>query len=89
MIHRARIGPDGFHSSRNIVRTEPYGTCRNCEKRPASGIWLGTGSVMDYIHGGGVPWCELCMVKEQLKHAEECAARVPELRARLEALERQ
>jgi len=61
--------------------------CENCHKREATTKWLGNGSALDLVHGAYWMWCEICVVKEQIKYAEESAARLPELRARLSELE--
>lgn len=59
----------------------PAGTlCVNCGKPKATSWWSGTG-VLAAIHGMAVPWCDLCIVREQLKHARERAAAIPALEA--------
>lgn len=42
--------------------------CANCKTRKIDGVWVGEGGAWAYVHGGGVPWCRLCMAREQLKH---------------------
>lgn len=41
---------------------------------------------MAMTHGFVQMWCEVCVLTKQIEHAEERAALLPELRARLEAL---
>lgn len=65
----------------------PYGTaCYNCWTRSATGIWIGEGSGLDYVHGGGVPWCRRCMVEAQLVYARAVAAKIPALETELAGL---
>jgi hypothetical protein len=59
----------------------PTGTCVNCNKRPAA-VWWCDGA-MDFIHFGGLAWCDYCTVEAQLKHARERAAAIPDLEKRL------
>lgn len=39
--------------------------------------------MLSWTHGGGTPYCERCVVEEQLEHALEASARVPELQEKL------
>jgi hypothetical protein len=57
--------------------------CENCGERPGTRKWLGEGGAVDLVHGFYSMWCEVCVLKEQIKHAEERAAALPEMRARL------
>lgn len=62
--------------------------CANCQKRLGTIDWVGEGGTLAFSHGFYVKWCEVCALEEQIKHAEERAAILPELRAQLaEALE--
>lgn len=45
--------------------------CPNCETRKPTVTFIANGGIMDWIHGGGEQWCELCVVKVQLKSAKE------------------
>ena len=56
-------------------------TCSSCKVRPASLIW---GSPMEVIHGGGEWRCDVCAITEQLAHARERAAAIPELEKKLD-----
>lgn len=67
--------------------TKDLGTCTNCNQRPATGIWLGHGSVMDYAHGNYTYWCEQCMVEAQVQGCREAAERLSGLEARLAELQ--
>lgn len=60
--------------------------CQNgdCKHKATEVPWIGLGSVLDLIHGNYTYWCECCMVKAQLEHAEKLAARIPKLKAELE-----
>jgi len=65
----------------------PKGNCENCNTRPATLWWVGEGGAMAWAHGGGVPWCQHCSVTEQLKHARDMAAKIPELEEKLKSLQ--
>jgi len=54
--------------------------CANCGEPRAVGWWTGDGDAFAALHGQAVPWCRLCILSAQLRHAEQAAARVPELR---------
>lgn len=58
--------------------------CLYCNKRPAT---LHFGDMLSFTHGGVQNCCEVCSVVMQLEHAEERAAAIPELKARLVALD--
>lgn len=45
------------------------------------------GDTLAVTHGGGRWRCELCCLRDQLAHAEERAALIPEMRARIAELE--
>jgi hypothetical protein len=64
----------------------PRGICQNCNEKPATQTWVGEGGTFGLVHGQYQFWCELCCVKAQIKHAEEAAARLPELREKLRVL---
>lgn len=70
------------------AKARAAGLCVNCKVRKPDGIWIGEGSMMDYIHGAGARWCNLCMRREQLKYAERLAADIPRLKAEIVELER-
>lgn len=65
---------------------EPSGVCVRCQKRPGTTIWIGEGGVMDYIHGGGVPYCQRCVVECQLEYARKLTATIPDLERQLAEL---
>lgn len=56
------------------------GLCLFCKTAPAT---LHFGDMLSFTHGGGMNCCELCCVEKQLAHAQERAALIPELEARL------
>lgn len=58
--------------------------CANCGKRPGTIRW---GAELSLSHGWVQMWCERCAVEAQIKHAEERAAALPELRTRLGELD--
>jgi hypothetical protein len=64
---------------------EPSGICQGCNKRKATSFFS-EGSIAA-IHGFYEQLCELCVVKRQLKHAEEMAAGIENLKAKLTTLE--
>lgn len=57
--------------------------CDNCHEREGTMRW---GDALAMTHGFVQMWCEVCVLTKQIEHAEERAALLPELRARLEAL---
>jgi hypothetical protein len=61
--------------------------CANCGKNPGTLDWVGDGGVLALTHGWVAKWCEPCCLKVQIKHAEERAAELPKMRARLAELE--
>lgn len=60
--------------------------CVNCKEREATRYWC--RGPLEHSHGMGVWWCEVCVLREQIEHARERAARLPELEAALIAAER-
>ena len=60
--------------------------CENCGEREATSWWIGHGSLMDFAHGAGEPWCEQCIVEAQLEYARMQAERIPELERKLAEL---
>lgn len=59
--------------------------CQRCHERPGTFRWIGYGGALDYVHGNYEMWCLACVLRLQIKHAEERSAALPELRAQLEA----
>jgi len=59
------------------------GKCLWCKKRPAT---LHFGDMLSFTHGGTENCCALCAAKQQLDHARERAALIPELEAEVERL---
>lgn len=57
--------------------------CANCNKRKGTKAWVGHGDVVSFVHS---VWCEICVVDAQLRHAQERAAAIPELEAKLREL---
>ena len=51
--------------------------CQNCGKRKATINWVGHGSVMDFIHGGYERWCEVCVLKYQIKYNKQQLKELP------------
>ncbi len=63
------------------------GLCTNCLKHKHNGIpWVGDGGVMGFVHGAYTYWCDCCVLKEQIKHAEEQVKRLRELRQKYNKL---
>jgi len=61
--------------------------CANCHERPATTRWVGEGGSLALSHGFYSGWCNLCVAKKQLEHAEQRAALIPELKAEIARLE--
>ena len=61
-------------------------TCSRCNKRPATAWWTDEG-IVAAVHGMFTPRCERCCIEAQLEHAKRLAASIPELEAKLAALE--
>lgn len=57
--------------------------CANCKERVGTIKWVGDSGALALSHGFYEMWCEVCALKEQIRYAEERAAALPELRARL------
>lgn len=57
--------------------------CAVCGIREGTHRW---GDTLAMTHGTWEMWCEVCVVTKQLEHAENRAALIPELRARMTAL---
>jgi hypothetical protein len=70
----------------NHEKLEPI-MCANCGKRPGVNDWVGEGGIFGWVHGMSQKWCEICCVREQLRHATELATRIPALKKELERLE--
>lgn len=58
--------------------------CGNCKVRSAT-MWFQYG-ILDPIHGGCAPYCEICVLEAQLETARAYAEQIPELEGRLKAL---
>lgn len=54
--------------------------CTKCKERPATIIW---GDALATTHGWNEYRCDICALKEQLDHARERAAAIPELERKL------
>ena len=69
-----------------IGETVPGGPvrCASCGKREGTIRW---GDMLALTHGWVQMWCEHCAVTKQLEYARERAAAIPELEARLSALD--
>jgi hypothetical protein len=63
----------------------PTGPCQNCKERPATVWWILAGG-LDIHHGGGVPWCEICAIRAQIKAAQEAEKSLPGLQKKLAGL---
>jgi hypothetical protein len=65
--------------------------CQNCGKREATINWLDHGSIMDFIHGNYQRWCEVCVLKHQIKYnkkqLKELPKKIAEWETRLKELE--
>jgi hypothetical protein len=64
----------------------PYkGVCLFCKERKAT---MHFGDMLSLTHGGKENCCDLCCARMQLEHAQERAASIPELAAKLAELEK-
>lgn len=54
--------------------------CAFCHEREGTLNW---GDALAFTHGFSRKVCEVCALTKQIEHAEERAAALPELRARL------
>ncbi len=61
--------------------------CQHCGKRGITAPFSEGG--IAYIHGLYAMWCKHCILTEQLKHALERAAKIPELQKELAELDDQ
>jgi hypothetical protein len=60
--------------------------CANCGTRPGTEVWVGGGGVLAMSHGMYEMWCNICITEAQIAYAENIAATLPDLRAKLAAL---
>ena len=67
--------------------TDPTGRCQNCGKHAATMWFSREGGVLAHIHGCSSAWCECCVLRAQVAHAEERTAALSGLRERLERLD--
>lgn len=67
-------------------QAQPHGPCDNCHQRPATAWWCPSGTI-GFVHGFAAAWCQVCVVTEQLRHARDMAARIPELEQELQRLQ--
>jgi hypothetical protein len=58
--------------------------CACCHKRPGTKRWVGEGGAMALSHGFYEMWCEGCVLRKQIEHAQERAAAIPDLEQQLE-----
>lgn len=56
--------------------------CANCGKREGTIQYVGDSGALGLVHGFFELWCEACVLDLQIKHAEERANALPELRKR-------
>lgn len=54
--------------------------CQNCGQRTGTVVW---GDSLAITHGRTTMWCDVCMLREQFRHAQDRAAAIPELLAQL------
>lgn len=66
------------------MKPDPGQLCENCGTHPGTVCYVGDGGTMGFIHGAFAWWCKCCTLKAQIKHCEEAAERLPELRKELE-----
>lgn len=83
----ANDDPNSFYITikEKIERMEE-GLCANCGLHKGTIKWVGEGGGIALVHGFYEMWCECCVLKEQIKHAEERSAALPGLRKELERL---
>jgi hypothetical protein len=53
--------------------------CANCNKHKGTEVYLGEGSIMDYVHGNYSMWCKCCVLKAQIKYCKEAMKRIKKL----------
>lgn len=58
-----------------------HGPCQNCGEHPGTQKW--TEGAIAMIHGAYFWWCEGCVLRAQIAHAEERVVALDDLRARL------
>lgn len=63
--------------------SEEVRICEHCGERPATRTWAQDGTAL--AHGWTQQWCHPCVLKEQIKHAEEVSRRLPQLEDELMA----
>lgn len=73
----------GSAEERRAGASERVVFCKFCHERPAT---MHFGDMLSFTHGGGLNCCELCCAEQQLEHARERAALIPELEDRVRAL---
>jgi hypothetical protein len=80
--------PKYFAGDNRVERPSgPPPRCAQCHRRPGTITWVGEGGALAYVHGGGVRWCERCVVEAQLAHAVAMARQVPALEQQLAAID--
>jgi len=57
--------------------------CARCQQHSATVVFSSEGGALAVAHGDFAYWCGCCLVKEQIRHCEEAAARLAGLRAEL------
>ena len=62
----------------------PSGDCTSCKKRKATQWFAVDGTAA--ARGYSSPRCDICVLEEQIKHARERAAQLPELERKLAEL---
>ena len=63
--------------------------CKNCKNRKATTLWIDDDQAFSLAmsHGCAQEWCELCILKVQLEHAENLAITIPDLKRKIKELE--
>lgn len=61
--------------------------CANCKHHEATQRWVGEGGALAMTHGFYEMWCEGCVLRKQIDHAEHLIARLPDLKRRLDEFE--
>ena len=62
--------------------------CQHCHNRKATIQWIGTGGIMDALHGMFEMWCERCTLEAQITYAEEHKSDLERLKKELEIYDR-
>ena len=65
---------------------KPSGPCANCGNREATHWFSHCGCWLAVSHDDVHPWCERCILENQIEVARGRAAALPELEAQLDAL---